>query len=110
LLAGADGVELDVQRSRDGVPVVIHDDSLERLWGTRRLVSELTWPAIQRLHSARIPSFEQVAGWAAASGAWLNVELKAADVEHEVLALIDRFGLRPRTFISSFDPEIVRAV
>ena len=108
--AGADGVELDVQRSSDGVPVVIHDDSLERLWGTRRLVSKLAWPAIERLHGSRIPSFEQAAGWAAASGAWLNVELKATDVEDGVLALIDRFGIRERTFISSFDPEIVRAV
>ncbi len=110
LLAGADGVELDVQRSSDGVPVVIHDDSLERLWGSQRLVSKLTWPAIERLHAARIPSFEQAAGWAAASGAWLNVELKAAGVEREVLALIDHFGILERTFISSFDAEIVRDV
>ena len=30
LAAGADGVELDVQLSADGVPMVIHDDTLER--------------------------------------------------------------------------------
>lgn len=31
--AGADGVEIDIQASRDGVPLVFHDDSLERVTG-----------------------------------------------------------------------------
>lgn len=109
ILAGADGVEMDVQRSRDGVPVVIHDDSLERVWEMRHRVSKLHWSAIERLVGARIPSFEQVAAWAATSGAWLNVELKAANVEAEVLRLIDHFGIRDRTFVSSFDPALVSA-
>lgn len=30
---GADAVEFDVRLTRDGVPVLLHDDTLERLWG-----------------------------------------------------------------------------
>ena len=74
---GADGVELDVRPASDGTPVVIHDDSLQRTFGVQGSVSSLSWPALQRLTGARLPSLQQVAAWAAASGAWLNVELKA---------------------------------
>lgn len=33
---GADVVEVDVRLTRDGVPVLLHDATLERLWGARR--------------------------------------------------------------------------
>ncbi len=39
---GADGVEFDVQLSRDGVPMVIHDHDLSRTAGTSARVAELT--------------------------------------------------------------------
>lgn len=107
---GADGVELDIQRSRDGVPVVIHDDELKRVWGLKGSVSRLAWTAIERLTNARLPSLSQVGAWAAASGAWLNIELKAPGVEGAVLAVVAEMQLRERVVISSFDPEIVRAI
>src|SRR5687768_8195818 len=78
---GADGVELDVRRARDGVPVIIHDETLDRTSGARGRVADLDWPAIERLTTAGLPSLEQAAGWAAASGAWLNVEIKTPRVE-----------------------------
>jgi glycerophosphoryl diester phosphodiesterase len=40
--AGADGVEFDVQLSRDGVPVVIHDATLQRTGGQTDAVADLT--------------------------------------------------------------------
>jgi len=40
--AGADGLEFDVQLSKDGVPVVIHDATLERTGGRRDRVADLT--------------------------------------------------------------------
>lgn len=110
LRRGADGVELDVQRSRDGVPVVIHDDTLERTMGVAGAVSGLAWPAIERLSGARVPSFAQAAAWAAASGAWLNVEIKAAGVEEKVVRILSTTGLLPRTVVSSFDAAVVARI
>jgi glycerophosphoryl diester phosphodiesterase len=107
---GADGVELDVQRTRDGVPVVIHDDTLDRTTSGAGSVTALSWAAIQRLTGASVPSLEQVAAWAAASGAWLNVEIKAAGVEKEVVELLRRMQLTERTIVSSFLPPVVSAV
>ncbi|MGF1427932.1 glycerophosphodiester phosphodiesterase [Kitasatospora sp. LaBMicrA B282] len=42
LAAGADAVEVDVRLTRDGVPVLLHDPTLDRLWGLGRSVRALT--------------------------------------------------------------------
>ena len=42
IAAGADAVELDVRATADGVPVVVHDPTLRRLWGHDRPVATLT--------------------------------------------------------------------
>jgi glycerophosphoryl diester phosphodiesterase len=39
--AGADWVELDLRRTRDGTIVVLHDQTLERLWGLDASVGDL---------------------------------------------------------------------
>ncbi|HET7322680.1 MAG TPA: glycerophosphodiester phosphodiesterase [Longimicrobiaceae bacterium] len=107
---GADGVELDVRLSRDGVPVVIHDATMERTMGVKGAVAELHWPAIAQLSTARVPSLEQAAAWAAAAGAWLNVELKEPGAEAATLRVLEETGVLGRTFLSSFHPEAVAEV
>jgi glycerophosphoryl diester phosphodiesterase len=47
--AGAEGVEFDVQLSRDGIPVVIHDTSLERTGLLREKVADLTANELGRI-------------------------------------------------------------
>lgn len=42
ITAGADGIEFDVQLSRDHVPVIIHDDNFKRTGSLNKLVTELT--------------------------------------------------------------------
>jgi glycerophosphoryl diester phosphodiesterase len=61
---GADMVELDLQRCRDGTLVVLHDPTLSRLWGVDQAVAELDLDEVLAVgHGAmRIPSFRQVLG------------------------------------------------
>ena len=40
IAAGADGIEFDVHLSRDGVPVIIHDETLQRTHGLRKRVAD----------------------------------------------------------------------
>jgi glycerophosphoryl diester phosphodiesterase len=47
--AGADMVELDVRCSADGVPVVVHDPTLERIWGLARRVGDLRADEVRAL-------------------------------------------------------------
>jgi len=46
---GADMIELDVQLSRDGKCVIVHDDTLTRLWNVDAAVSDLTYDQIRSL-------------------------------------------------------------
>jgi glycerophosphoryl diester phosphodiesterase len=109
---GADGIELDVQRSADGVPVVIHDPTLERTTDGAGAVASHTWSAITRVRSRGepVPRLEEVAAWAAETGAWLNVEIKAPGVEPAAVAAIEAAGVTGRTVFSSFDAASVREV
>ena len=111
--AGADGVELDVQPSADGVAVVLHDATLERTTDVGGAVAALPWAEIARARLAGgegVPRLEEVASWAAGAHAWLNVELKAAGAEAVSLRLLDEAGLLSRTIFSSFLPEVVEQV
>jgi glycerophosphoryl diester phosphodiesterase len=106
---GADGIELDVRPSADGVGVVIHDPTLERTTDGAGRVDSLSWAMIEGVRSRGepVPRMEQVAAWAKETGAWLNVEVKSPGAEAPSLAAIRGAGLLGRAFFSSFVPEVV---
>ena len=58
------GIELDVQLSKDNIPVVFHDYSLKRMCGVDKKVHELTFDELQMLHllntQENIPLFRDV--------------------------------------------------
>ncbi|MGW6918537.1 glycerophosphodiester phosphodiesterase [Kitasatospora sp. NPDC054939] len=49
LAAGADAVEVDVRLTRDGVPVLLHDPTLERLWADPRPLHRVTLDQLDEL-------------------------------------------------------------
>jgi glycerophosphoryl diester phosphodiesterase len=59
---GADIVEIDVKTTRDGVSVVLHDDSLVRLWGVDRDIRTLTAAEVADVGdgTTRIPTLDAV--------------------------------------------------
>ena len=71
-IAACDGLEFDVRSSSDGVPVVIHDATLERVQGRPEAVADLTAAALAALD---VPTLAAVLE-AADRRAFLDVELK----------------------------------
>jgi glycerophosphoryl diester phosphodiesterase len=61
---GADMVEIDLRRTRDGAVVVLHDQTLERLWGLEASVGDVDLAAVAALGEGdvRIPTLTDVLG------------------------------------------------
>ncbi|MBC3841513.1 hypothetical protein GXW82_18165 [Streptacidiphilus sp. 4-A2] len=74
---GADWVEVDVKLTRDGVPVLLHDDTLLRLWQHDRRVDALTWAELTRLTGGGIPALREALEFARDSRVPLMVDLPA---------------------------------
>jgi glycerophosphoryl diester phosphodiesterase len=121
---GADGVEFDVQLSRDGEVVVIHDFSLEATTDGQGLVRDKTLAELKELDAGgrfdppfagqRIPALQEVLD-AVGRRLLLNIELKTASLRDDGLAAkvvraVEENGLLDRVVVSSFDPLAVRRV
>ncbi|AXK37272.1 glycerophosphodiester phosphodiesterase [Streptomyces armeniacus] len=59
IAAGADAVEVDVRLTRDGVPVVVHDRTLERLWERTEEVSAVTADRLRELTVGGVPTLAE---------------------------------------------------
>ena len=91
LREGADSIELDVHLSHDGVPVVIHDSTLDRTCNGTGPVKERTVSELQRYDAGswfdgayareRIPTLEEVLAWAKGR-AVLHIEIKAYPIRY----------------------------
>ncbi|MFE7813538.1 glycerophosphodiester phosphodiesterase [Streptomyces sp. NPDC057433] len=53
---GADAVEFDVRLTRDGVPVLLHDETLKRLWEHDRPLRALSWEEVRGLTDGGVPT------------------------------------------------------
>jgi glycerophosphoryl diester phosphodiesterase len=106
-IAGCDGVEFDVRLSADGVPVLLHDETLTRVQGRPERVDALT---ARTLEDLGVPSLADVLA-AVPHRARLNVELKGRHdrVVVEVLAAGRGPGL-VNAVVSSFDPDTLERV
>lgn len=115
---GADGIELDVQLSKDGVPVIIHDEKVDRTTNRKSYVVDYTYEELAQLDAGSwfskgfskeaIPSLQLFLEWIAPLPMLLNIELKNNIIEYngleeKVLQLLHHYGMMDRTVISSFN-------
>ena len=110
LRLGADCLELDVRASADGVPVVVHDPTLERTTGVARAVDDMTAAELRALpRRCRPPSLDDVLD-TFADGTDYLIEVKRIPVEAEpvVLDAVAMRGLDDRVTIQSFDHLLLR--
>jgi glycerophosphoryl diester phosphodiesterase len=109
---GADGVELDVQPSADGVLVVMHDDTVDRTTHGHGRVAALPYAALAGLDAGageRVPTLEEALALARGR-LFVDIEIKDPGVEPSVAALIDRLGMADQVAISSFYPASLAAM
>jgi Glycerophosphoryl diester phosphodiesterase len=115
---GATGIETDVQMTKDGQLVLIHDEQLQRTTGSPKLVKDATLEEIKQLDTGswfgpefqgeRIPTLAELLELVSGTQTLVNIELKNGVVlypglEEAVIAEIRRFGLSDQAVISSFN-------
>ncbi|MEH7119101.1 glycerophosphodiester phosphodiesterase [Neobacillus vireti] len=113
--AGADGLELDVQLTKDGEMVVIHDEKVDRTTTGNGFVKDFLYKEIRKLNANKnglkkeqIPSLKEVLEWLQSNKLVCNIELKNGlipyeGMEEKVVQLIRSYGLSDRIIISSFN-------
>jgi glycerophosphoryl diester phosphodiesterase len=109
---GATWVEIDVKLTADGVPIVMHDDSLKRTMGVDRLVAETPRAELP----AAVPTFEQAIACFLELGLGCNVEIKPCEGREAETARVAVETLRrcwpaalPAPLLSSFKDESLKA-
>lgn len=112
-LPHVDGIELDVQLTRDGRLVVIHDETVDRTTNGSGFVKDMTLRQLRLLRTEsgeRIPTLEEVLILIEPSDVTLNIELKTDQFDYEGIEYltwlaVTEFKLEQRVVFSSFNPD-----
>ncbi|MGQ4648309.1 glycerophosphodiester phosphodiesterase family protein [Lyngbya aestuarii] len=119
----ADYAEIDVQQTKDGSLVALHDSNLKRVAGVDRHIWELTDKEVSMLDvgswfssdfaGERVPFFGEVID-VVKGKLKLNIELKIngheQNLAERITALIDDHGLEKQCVITSFNYEILAQI
>lgn len=122
---GADGIELDIQYTKDNKLAVIHDHLVDRTTNGTGAVRSFTLEEIQQLDAGswfsddfkgeRISSLDEVLEWVKQTNIILNIELKYAALDYEnyeeqVVKAIEDHDLVEQVVISSFNHPALKKV
>ena len=108
---GADGIETDVQISKDGVLMIYHDDSMEAKTGFSGRIADYTY---DELRAARVKNekygredclmtfedFLKYFGWRDLTFA---IELKVSGIAEKVIDMMRKYGVLEKSIVTSFD-------
>jgi len=121
---GADGIELDIHKTKDGELVVIHDEWLIRTTGVGGMVKDFTLEELQKLNAnknvpkcdyAPIPSMREVFELIAPTNLMINIELKTGivfyeNIEADIIEMVKEYNMQDRVIYSSFNHASVMKI
>ena len=123
LFHGATMVEMDVQRTKDGVLVLHHDTSLIRMAGVPEPVSFYTYEELRafdvgksfslELSGERIPTLKEALLLVKGRGGVLldvKVEEEEEETAKEILEILEELEMKEHTYIQSFQYDFLRAI
>lgn len=115
---GIQGIETDIQLTKDNIPVLLHDETLKRTTNAQGYLNDYTYQELQGIDAGswfseefageRIVSLETFLKWARQKPLYLNLELKNNKLDYEhlediVYELLTYYQLLNRTTLSSFN-------
>ena len=122
---GADIIELDIWRSKDGTWIVIHDRNLSRITGVNKDITKLTFEEIQLLDAGynfsdssgnylyrnkgyKIPSLEQV--FKQFNNEKINIEIKTVSKLglSDLVQMIKKYQMEKKVLVVSFSYNVIK--
>lgn len=117
LECGVDGIELDIQLTKDGEVVIIHDETIDRTTTGKGFVVDYTYEELERFDASfkfkdlgfnKIPTLREYFQLVKDYDIVTNVELKTGineylGIEEKVWELIKEYNLEEKVIISSFN-------
>jgi glycerophosphoryl diester phosphodiesterase len=115
---GCEGIETDVQLTKDGVLVICHDELLDRTTDGKGLIAETNYSDIAKLDAAklwgrkfadvRVPTLEELLAYIKDKNIMINLELKNSIIDYKnleqlVIDMIYKYELQEKVIISSFN-------
>ncbi|MGE7879873.1 glycerophosphodiester phosphodiesterase [Peribacillus muralis] len=115
---GADGIETDVQLSKDGEVIIMHDERLDRTTNASGYVKDWTLQELKTVHASfgfkgkwgkeKIPTLEELLIWLSHNQLFCNIELKNTfflypGLEEKVIHLVRAYEMEERIILSSFN-------
>ena len=116
LFMGANGIETDVQMTKDGHLVLFHDDTLTRMTGVEGLLCDRTLEELNRFTlennglTDKIVLFEDFLRQFSFRDITFAIEIKQRGIEAQVVDMIFKYGIEKKTVVTSFNLDSVRAV
>ena len=121
---GADGVELDIQLTKDDEIVVIHDEKIDRTSDGKGWVKDYTLEELRGFNYNRtkpeyehadIPTMREVFELLKPTDLFINIEIKTGvffyeKIEEKILALTKEMGMEDRVCYSSFNHYTVKRI
>lgn len=121
---GADGVELDIQLTKDDQIVVIHDETIDRTSDGKGWVKDYTLEELRAFNYNRtkpeykhadIPTMREVFELLKPTKLFINIEIKTGvvfyeKIEEKILALTKEMGMEDRVCYSSFNHYTVTRI
>lgn len=113
----ADGVELDIQLTKDGEIVVIHDESIDRTSNLKGMVGSFNLAELKKLdfsngnlafEGTEIPAMQEVFELLRPTDLTINIEIKTGivfyrGIEEKILDMTKAYGMEDRVIYSSFN-------
>ena len=108
---GAKTIEFDVRLTKDGVPIISHDENLSRVAGVDYYVAEVDFDELRKIsiNGEKIPTPEEVLEFARGRMA-VDIEIKVVDAEKKMVDLLRKYDFIENSIVTSFIPPVLAAV
>ena len=119
LMQGANGIETDVQKTRDGVLVLFHDDTVDRISDGSGKIADYTWEELRKLkiygncttgYYDRVVTLREFLEKFSQYPIKFAIELKGEGVEEETLDMVKEFGILEKTTFTSFVFDYIKKI